>query len=45
MSSSLRDQFLKASPQQKRVLVDILARIHNREAMQLILDVLFDTGF
>jgi HEAT repeat protein len=43
--SSLRDQFLKASPQQKRVLVDILARIHNREAMQLILDVLFDTDF
>jgi HEAT repeat protein len=43
--SSLRDQFLKANPQQKRVLVDILARIHNREAMQLILDVLFDTDF
>jgi HEAT repeat protein len=43
--SSLRDQFLKASPQQKRVLVDILARIHNREAMGLILDVLFDTDF
>jgi HEAT repeat protein len=43
--SSLRDQFLKASPQQKRVLVDIVARIHNREAMQLILDVLFDPDF
>ena len=43
--SSLRDQFLKANPQQKRVLVDILARIHNREAMELILDVLFDTDF
>ena len=41
----LRDQFLKANPQQKRVLVDILARIHNREAMQLILDVLFDPDF
>ncbi|HVM62813.1 MAG TPA: hypothetical protein VMV72_18275 [Verrucomicrobiae bacterium] len=43
--SNLRDQFLNASPQQKRVLVDILARIHNREAMDLILDVLFDTDF
>jgi HEAT repeat protein len=43
--ANLRDQFLKANPQQKRVLVDILARIHNREAMQLILDVLFDTDF
>ena len=43
--SSLREQFLKASSQQKRVLVDILARIHNREAMQLILDALFDTDF
>src|SRR5208282_5140279 len=43
--SSLRDQFVKANPQQRRVLVDILARIHNREAMQLILDVLFDTDF
>ncbi|MGA2139527.1 MAG: hypothetical protein ABSH14_11745 [Verrucomicrobiia bacterium] len=43
--ANLRDQFVKASPQQKRVLVDILARIHNREAMQLILDVLFETDF
>ncbi|HUJ08486.1 MAG TPA: HEAT repeat domain-containing protein [Verrucomicrobiae bacterium] len=43
--ASLRSQFEKASPQQKRVLVDILARIHNREAMQLILDVLFDPDF
>ena len=43
--ANLRDQFVKASPQQKRVLVDILARIHNREAMQLILDVLFDIDF
>jgi len=43
--ASLRDQFLKASPQQKRVLVDILARMHNRDAMQLILDVLFDPDF
>ena len=43
--ASLRGQFLKANPQQKRVLVDILARIHNRDAMQLILDALFDTDF
>jgi len=43
--ASLRDQFAKANPQQKRVLVDILARIHNRDAMQLILDALFDPDF
>jgi HEAT repeat protein len=43
--ASLRDQFLRANAQQKRVLVDILARIHNRDAMQLILDVLFDADF
>jgi HEAT repeat protein len=43
--SNLRDQFVRATPQKRRVLVDILARIHNREAMQLILDVLFDTDF
>jgi HEAT repeat protein len=43
--ASLRNQFIKANPQQKRVLVDILARIHNREAMQLILDALFDPDF
>ena len=43
--ASLRNQFIKANSQQKRVLVDILARIHNREAMQLILDVLFDPDF
>lgn len=43
--ASLRNQFVRANPQQKRVLVDILARIHNREAMQLILDALFDPDF
>lgn len=41
----LRRQFDKASPQQKLVLVDILARIHSRESMQLILDALFDPDF
>ncbi len=41
----LERQFEKAGPQQKRVLVDILARIHNREAMQIVLDELFDPDF
>jgi HEAT repeat protein len=43
--SDLKRQLDKATPQQKRVLVEILARIHNREAMQLILDELFDPDF
>ena len=29
----------------EQVLIDILARIHNRDAMQLILDALFDPDF
>jgi HEAT repeat protein len=41
----LKRQFEKASSQQKRVLVDILARIHSRDAMQLILNTLSDTDF
>jgi HEAT repeat protein len=41
----LKRQFEKSSVQQKRVLVDILARIHSREAMQIILDVLFYPDF
>src|SRR5438128_7592380 len=45
MVSQLRRQFEKASPQQRRVLTDILARIHNREAMQIILASLFDPDF
>ena len=45
MIGELRRQFEKASPQQKRLLVDILARMHSREAMDLILDVLFDPDF
>ncbi len=45
MIGELRRQFEKASPQQKRLLIDILARMHTREAMQLILDVLFDPDF
>lgn len=45
MVGELGKQFVKANPAQKRVLVDILARIHSREAMTLILDVLFDPDF
>jgi HEAT repeat protein len=45
MVSELRRQFEKANPQQRRILTDILARIHNREAMQIILDSLFDPDF
>jgi hypothetical protein len=45
MIGELRRQFEKATPPQRRVLIDILARIHSREAMQLILDVLFDPDF
>src|ERR1043166_7601869 len=40
--ADLNRQFDKANPQQRRVLVDILARIHSRESMQIILDALFD---
>jgi hypothetical protein len=45
MVGELRRQFEKANPPQRRVLIDILARIHSREAMQLILEVLFDPDF
>jgi hypothetical protein len=45
MIGELRRQFEKANPPQRRVLIDILARIHSREAMQLILEVLFDPDF
>ena len=45
MIDGLRRQFEKASPQQKRLLIDIFARMHSREAMQLILEVLFDPDF
>ncbi len=45
MVGDLARQFAKASPEQKRVLVDILARIHDRQALQLILDTLFDADF
>src|ERR1700687_3484207 len=41
----LKRQFEKASPLHKRVLSDILARIHTRQAMQIILDALFDPDF
>ena len=41
----LQRQFEQADPQQKRIFVDILARIHTRDALKLILDVLFDPDF
>jgi hypothetical protein len=41
----LRRRFEKADSRQKHVFVDILARIHSRGAMQIILDSLFDTDF
>lgn len=41
----VRRQFEKATPQQKLVLVDVIARIHDRAALQLILDLLFESDF
>lgn len=41
----LRRRFEKADSRQKHVFVDILARIHSRSAMQIILDTLFDSDF
>ena len=41
----IRKQFANASPQEKLVLVDVLARIHDRDALQIILDLLFDPDF
>jgi HEAT repeat protein len=38
-------QLGKATPQQKRVYMDILARLHTKESLQLILDSLFDPDF
>lgn len=45
MVSDLARQFAKASPDQRRVLIDILARIHDKQAFSLILDTLFDSDF
>jgi HEAT repeat protein len=41
----VRRQLEQATPQQKLVLVDVIARIHDRAALQAILDLLFDTDF
>ena len=41
----LRRRFEKVDSRQKHVFVDILARIHSRGAMQVILDTLFDADF
>lgn len=43
--ADLKRQFEKATPQQKPVLADILARIHRPDALNLLLDALFDTNF
>ena len=45
MIGELRKQFQNANPMQKRVLVDILARIHTKESLALILDTLLDPDF
>ncbi|NQU10746.1 hypothetical protein HQ590_08150 [bacterium] len=45
MVQDLARLFAKASPDQRRVLVDILARIHTTEAWKMILDLLFDPDF
>ena len=41
----IQKQFARATPQEKLVLVDVLARIHDREAFRIILDLLFDPDF
>lgn len=41
----IKKQLGNATPQQKLVLVDILARIHESTAFQVVLDVLFDNDF
>lgn len=42
---AIAQQLASAPPQQKVVLVDVVARIHARAAMQLILELLFDPDF
>ena len=41
----IQKQFEKATPQQRPVFVDVLARIHDRKALQLLLELLFDPDF
>jgi len=41
----IQKQFAQATPQQRIVLVDVLARIHDRAALQVILELLFDPDF
>jgi hypothetical protein len=45
MLGELKKQFDAAPPQQKLLLIDIIARIHNRAAMQVILETLSDPDF
>jgi HEAT repeat protein len=43
--AELKRRFETAAPEQKQVLIDILARIHRPDAMNLLLEALFDTNF
>lgn len=45
MLGELKKQFDAAPPMQKRLLIDIIARLHRRPAMQVILDTLFQSDF
>jgi HEAT repeat protein len=41
----IEKQFAQATPQQRLVLADVLARIHSSAALAIILDMLFDSVF
>ncbi len=43
--AELQQRFANATPQQKQVLLDILARIHRPKAFGLLLEQLFDSDF
>ncbi len=45
MLDVLKKQFETSSAMQKRVLIDIIARIHTKSAMQIILDTMFDPDY
>lgn len=45
MLGELKKRFDAAPPMQKRLLIDIIARMHSRPAMQVVLDTLFQTDF
>lgn len=41
----VRDRLAKAGPAQKLLLVDLLSRIHTRDAFEAVLDLLFEPDF